>query len=77
MTNGEHEQAKQWRSERGFTVEQLAELTGYSREAIYCYERGRMANGGEIPAWVWQRFKMACAGVDAQIRSGFNFQWGV
>ena len=73
----ENVQAKQWRNERGFTVEQLSDLTGYSREAIYCFERGKMANGTDIPEWVWQRFKMTCAGVDAQVRSGMNFQWGV
>ena len=25
---------------------------------------------------VWQRYKMACAGIDAQIESGRNFTWG-
>lgn len=75
MTNGEHDHAKQWRIDRDLTVEQLADLTGYSREAIYCFERGRMANGGDVPAWVWHRYKMCCAGVEAQVRSGATFRW--
>lgn len=72
----EHQQARQWRESRGLTVARLAELTGYSREAIYCMERGKTANGLPIVPWAWQRFKMACAGIDAQVRSGVNFQWG-
>ena len=77
MQENENQQAKHWRTERGFTVDQLSDLTGYSREAIYCFERGKMANGNIVPEWVWQRFKMACAGVDAQTRFGRNFMWEV
>ena len=76
MQTSESEAAKEWRNARGLTVKQLADLTGYSGEAIYCFERGRMANGNPVPPWVLQRYRMACAGVDAQIRSGFDFQWG-
>ena len=76
VKSSEHIEAREWRRKRGLTVEQLSEHTGYSREAIYCFERGRMANGTDVPEWVWLRFKMACAGVEAQIRSGLVFQWG-
>lgn len=76
MTKGEHSEARNWRKSRGLTVEQLAEQTGYSREAIYCFERGRMANGTDVPDWVWRRYKMCCAGVEAEIRRGFTFHWG-
>ena len=72
----EHECARNWRLARGLTVGQLAELSGYSREAIYCFERGRMANGNTIPSWVWLRFKMVCAGVDQHLRTGGDFAWG-
>lgn len=72
----EHQQAREWRLARGLTVDQLAEASGYSREAIYCFERGRMANGNKIPEWVWRRFKMCCAGVDRLHRNGIVFDWG-
>ncbi|HTQ99241.1 MAG TPA: helix-turn-helix transcriptional regulator [Candidatus Acidoferrum sp.] len=74
----QHEQARQWRIRRGFSVDKLAELTGYSREAIYAMERGEStrAGAGKVKEWVWHRYKMCCAGVDAQIRSGLNFDWG-
>jgi hypothetical protein len=54
----------------------LAEYSGYSIEAIYCFERGRMSNGADIPPWVWHRYKTNCAGVDAQLRERRNFTWG-
>lgn len=72
----EPQKAKNWRKIRGLTVERLSELSGYSQESIYCMERGHNPNGSKITDWVWQRYRNVCAGIDAQIRSGINFNWG-
>ncbi len=74
----EYHKARDWRLARGLTVQRLAELTGYSIESIYAMERGKSTTpaGGRVKEWVWQRYKCACAGIEAQIRSGLNFDWG-
>lgn len=81
----EHEAAAAWRRRRGLTPAQLAELTGYSKEAIYWAERGetppnRNHKSGNtkdrvIKSYVWQRYKNACAGVDRFLKSGKSFDW--
>ena len=71
----EFQQAKAWRQARGLAVAELAELTGYSIETIYVFERGRQPGGAKIKEWAWQRFKQACAGVDWQLRTGKEFGW--
>lgn len=75
----EHEQARAWRKARGLNVKQLADLTGYSIESIYCFERGVASSAGTGPVkpWVWQRYKRACSGLDAELRSGLKFEWEV
>lgn len=75
----EHDKAKAWRERAGLSVAQLAELTGYSPESIYWFERGLTPKGSnrkptKIAAWVWLRFKRACQGVAAEIR-GNKFDW--
>ncbi len=74
----EPEKAKRWRVARSLSVAQLAEISGYSPEAIYAFEKGiaRTKGNDRIAPWAWQRYKNVCAGLDAQIRSGINFQWG-
>lgn len=75
------EQAVAWRQRHKLTQAKLAELSGYARETIYWMERGLTPQGrsgpkpGKIKKWVWQRYKMACAGVDAQIKSKKPFNW--
>lgn len=77
-------QAKAWRLARNLNVDQLAELTGYSSEAVRLYERGvsaarrsgKMSHAAKIPEWRWQRYRMICAGVDAQLQTGNVFNWG-
>lgn len=69
--------AQLWRKARGFSVKQLSELTGYSIESVYIFERGANPDGSDISDFVWQRYKTCCAGIDAQIRSGIVFQWEV
>lgn len=78
MLSTEIEKAKAWRKARGLSVERLAELSGYSVHAIYSFECGRTTSRGarSITEWVWQRYKNCCAGIDAQLRSGTNFDWG-
>jgi len=73
----EHERAKAWRTARNLTLEQLSDLTGYSVPAIRKFEMGarnQKAREGHSE-WTWQRYKMACAGAEAQIRSGEKFSW--
>lgn len=77
----EHEKARRWRANHQLTPEKLAELTGYSVSAIYWFERGETppsrhvsATKGKITPWVWQRYKRACEGVDAEL-SGRKFKW--
>jgi hypothetical protein len=63
-------------------VQQLADITGYSTQAIYYMERGISSNGAAVKPWAWQRYKMTCAGVEAylmQMRRGetpVHFDWG-
>lgn len=75
----EHERAKAWRIRRGLSIDDLAELTGYSKVAIYKFEAGYRAdeNGAkwQHSEWVLQRYRLACAGVAAQLDSGRVFAW--
>ena len=79
MTKRESLKAKRWLASRNLTIAQLAELTGYAEITIYWFFRGetppdRRKGEGKIQPWVWQRFKAACAGVDAQL-AGRAFDW--
>lgn len=77
----EHEKAKAWREARGLSVAQLADLTGYAQATIYWMERGltppnaKRKEPGEIPWWIWKRYKMICAGVEAELKTGATFNW--
>ena len=77
----EYEKAKAWREKRGLTVLQLAELTGYGERALYWLERGQSppnatrAKPAKVAPWIWQRYKMMAAGVEAQLASGKKFEW--
>ena len=77
----EHDDARAWREKHQLTQSQLGELTGYARETVWWMEAGRCPPGrrdkakAKISDWVWQRYKMACAGVDAQIKAGRKFNW--
>lgn len=78
----EHLKAKAWRESLGLSRQRLADLTGYSRESIYWYEKGaqpptkREGGGKPTPEWIAQRYKLTCAGVARQIETGKNFNWG-
>ena len=77
----EHDLARAWRESWGLTQEELGEMTGYSREAVWWMEAGKRPNAkrrGEdtrIPPWIWLRYKTSCAAVDAMLRSGRGFVW--
>lgn len=70
-----HEQAKAWRIRRKLSIEQLAELTGYSVPAIYAFERGGRGAGEAHSEWTMHRYKMACSGAERQIKNGREFAW--
>jgi transcriptional regulator with XRE-family HTH domain len=70
----EHAKARAWRLARNLSVDELAELIGYARETIYAMERGEMHRKAIAP-WVFQRYKLACAGLDAEFRTGREFVW--
>lgn len=80
----EHERARKWREKLKLSKARLAELTGYSYEAIHAFEKGMTAARTwknrppaaprKIDPYVWQRYKNCCAGVEAQLR-GEDFQW--
>ena len=72
-----HEQARAWRDKRGLSLDQLSELTGYSVIAIRKFEAGfrHQKNNEGHSEWVWQRYRMACAGAERQLRSGKAFEW--
>ena len=72
-----HERSKAWRERRKLTLEQLSDITGYSVIAIRKLEAGmrnRKAREGHSE-WVLQRYLMACAGAEAQLKSGRKFEW--
>ena len=81
----DHEKAKRWREKVGLTLDQLAELVGYSRESIFLFEkgyrydeRGKTARGKvrkiATNERAFQRYRMACAGVQASLK-GQTFDW--
>ena len=73
--------AADWRIRRGLTQGKLAERIGYARETIYWMERGQTPQGrtgpkpGRIKPRVWLRYKMACAGLEAQLKGNRRFEW--
>lgn len=69
------ERVRRWRARLGLTPQDLADYTGYTREAIYAFERGHRGKSGAHSEWAWQRFKLCCAAVEQQMRSGRVFEW--
>lgn len=73
-----HEQAKAWREERGLTVQELSDRTGFALTSIYMFERGTRQDGKKLSKhseFAWQRYQMVCAAVDAELKSGQRFAW--
>lgn len=70
----EHESARQWRLDHGWTLEQFSELTGYSRSAIIWFERGRGPRGQPIDEFSWYRFRRICHSI--AMSEELQFNWG-
>jgi len=77
----EHERVRLWMAKYGIDVAELAQLTGYSTQALYWMIRGlappnrTRKKPGSIQPWIWQRFKRCCQGVDAELRTKKEFNW--
>jgi transcriptional regulator with XRE-family HTH domain len=56
----EHEAARAWREAMNLSRAELAELIGYSPEAVQAFERGHQSNGEPAGARSWRRYKAAC-----------------
>lgn len=77
----EHTKAKQWRLERGLTLDELAHLSGYSVSSISFFERGISPKGGPVDQYAFHRYKRICHSIDmSQSIDGpsfYNFRnWG-
>jgi transcriptional regulator with XRE-family HTH domain len=72
-----HEKAKAWRERRKLSLDDLSELTGYSVIAIRKFEAGsrNVKKGESHSEWVMQRYRIACAGAEAQLKTGRTFEW--
>jgi hypothetical protein len=80
----EYDEAQAWALRRRMTAYDLAERTGYSYEAIRWFWRGLTPPGRNLKSGsksrkirphVWQRFKMACAAVESEIKGNRKFNW--
>jgi hypothetical protein len=82
ITKQEGARAQFWRKNRAhMDVQQLADVTGYSPQAIYLMEKGVTSTGAPVKTWAWQRYKMACAGVELYLQTTAAgeaklFDWG-
>ena len=79
--------AKSWRESLSLSVADLARLSGYSEVSLRWFEAGltppRTAahiagkqKSKPIPAQVWKRYRNVCAGVEAQLKAGKQFNFG-
>lgn len=68
------DQARAWRERMNLSTQDLADLTGYSRSAIYKFEKGEGPEGA-LSEWSWQRYRLVCSGVAHQLRTGKEFSW--
>lgn len=73
-TAKEGERVRDWRLRHNLSQDELAGLTGWTRNSIYLMEHGISAKREPVSEWTWHRFKMACAGVEAKLR-GMEFDW--
>lgn len=70
----EHDKAKQWRLAHNWSLDDLAELTGYSRTSIVFFERGINPLGKPIDEFAFYRFKKICHSIEAGLRDE-TFKW--
>ena len=69
----EHDAAKQWRLNHGWSVEKLSALSGYSHSAIIWFERGRGPTNKPIDPFAFWRYKRICHSIE--VDSDLNFTW--
>lgn len=67
-SKAEIKRAKVWRTSRFRSIDHLAAITGWSREAIYIFERGKASPRA------WRRYKLACAAI-AHDLDALLFEW--
>jgi transcriptional regulator with XRE-family HTH domain len=67
--------AKQWRKARGFTLDELAHLSGYSVSAIVWFERGITPAGTPTDPYAWHRYRRICSSI--QQDRDFAFKWEI
>ena len=86
----EHDKAKKWRERLNLSRRDLADLTGYSYEAIVLFERGatprrtwstsaRREEAGKLAnsprgSFAWQRYRRVCHSVHVELQ-GSKFSW--
>lgn len=71
----EHDKAKSWRLAHNWSLDDLAELTGYSRTSIVFFERGRSGKDQPIDEFAFYRYKRICHSIEAGLRDE-TFKWG-
>lgn len=72
MTEGE--KAKAWRQARGYTIDELTVLTGFSRGSIKTFEVGRQFNGSPITPEAMLRYRLCCAAVHHGHHNHFSWE---
>lgn len=82
----EHQKAREWRERLGLTRQQLAELTGYSPESIFHFEKGKTPTRSwgsskqrrtmkDVDPFVWFRYKRVCQAIELERETGRVFRW--
>ncbi len=78
----EFAKARRWRESLGLDQKAFGEQVGYSRMSVYWFEEGKTPpvrhkprRSRQIDPWVWHRYKLACAGLAAEIANGRKFNW--
>lgn len=78
----EFARARRWRESLGLSQHELGEQIGYSRMSVYWFEEGKTPpvrqkpkDARTINPWVWQRYRLACAGLAAQLEARRRFDW--
>lgn len=74
--------AREWRESHNLTPRQLGDLLGWSVTAIWFFENGATpaaknpAHDRSIKWYTWLRYRRACQGLDAELRTRRKFEWG-
>lgn len=74
--------ARRWRESHKLTPKDLSDLIGWSVTSIWFMENGKVPpaknpkHDRSLKWYVWLRYRRACQGVDAELRSKKPFCWG-